>query len=60
EVTTDLSLPKQGAHGTTITWESHNESIISNEGKVTRPSYEDGDQTVKMTAKITDGVSTVT
>ncbi|MED4125583.1 Ig-like domain-containing protein [Halalkalibacterium halodurans] len=60
EVTTDLSLPKQGAHGTTITWESHNESIISNEGKVTRPSFEDGDQTVKMTARITDGVSTVT
>ncbi len=59
EITSDLSFPKAGAHGTTITWESQNQDIITNDGKVTRPAYEEGDQTVKIIATISDGKNEV-
>lgn len=37
-VTQDLSLPTEGAvNGSTIIWTSSNSSLVSNEGKVTRP-----------------------
>lgn len=55
EITTDLSFPKTGTHGTTITWESQNQDIITNEGKVTRPAYEKGNQTVTISATVSDG-----
>ncbi|WP_299090241.1 immunoglobulin-like domain-containing protein [uncultured Metabacillus sp.] len=60
EITTDLSFPKTGANGTTITWESQNQDNITNEGKVTRPSFEEGNQTVKITATISDGKNEAT
>ncbi|WP_223593681.1 immunoglobulin-like domain-containing protein [Neobacillus bataviensis] len=60
EITSDLLFPKKGSFGTTITWESINQDIITNEGKVNRPSYEDGDQKVGIIATISDGTKTIT
>lgn len=60
EIISDLSFPKNGEYGTTITWKSQNQNIISNDGKVNRPSYEDGDQSVVIIATITDGTKTMT
>lgn len=59
-VLTDLELPTTGLHGATITWQSDNESIISNSGTVARPVFENGDQIVTLTAVLSDGKSTVT
>ncbi|MBO5371485.1 MAG: glycoside hydrolase family 127 protein [Lachnospiraceae bacterium] len=51
---TDVTLPTEGANGSKITWTSANEAVISNSGKVTRPS--DGkDVEVKLTATISSG-----
>ncbi len=50
-VTDDLVLPTSGENGTTITWESSNTDIITDDGIVT-PSTE-GDATVILTATIT-------
>jgi uncharacterized protein YjdB len=55
KITTDLVFPKNGTHGTTISWESNNLDVITNAGKVTRPSYNEGDKTVKITAIVSDG-----
>ncbi|MFA9556754.1 immunoglobulin-like domain-containing protein [Evansella sp. AB-rgal1] len=60
EITRDLSFSATGPFNTTFIWESTNESLITNEGKVTRPSYEEGNQEVVITLTITDGVGTVT
>ncbi|MED4229100.1 immunoglobulin-like domain-containing protein [Neobacillus cucumis] len=60
EITSDLSLPKNGPDGTTITWKSSNENIITSEGKVSRPAYEDGNQSVDITAIISNGTKTMT
>ncbi len=60
EINSDLSFPKNGAFGTAITWESQNQNIITNDGKVNRPSYEDGDQSVGIIATISDGTKTLT
>ncbi|MGQ4667904.1 immunoglobulin-like domain-containing protein [Metabacillus halosaccharovorans] len=60
KITSDLVFPKTGANGTSITWESKNQEIITNEGKVSRPSYEDGDKIVKIVATITDGTNEAT
>ncbi|MDQ0858832.1 immunoglobulin-like domain-containing protein [Bacillus sp. V2I10] len=60
EITTDLSFPKTGANGTTITWESQNQDFITNEGKVTRPSFEEGNQAVTITGTISDGKNEAT
>lgn len=35
----DIALPTTGMHDVKITWESSNEEVISNEGKVNRPEY---------------------
>ena len=59
-VTTDILLPTSGQYGCTITWESDNEAVVNNEGKVTRPSYTNGDETVTLTASITRGLFTTT
>src|SRR5690606_33676168 len=55
-ITTDLALPAIGDYSTSITWRSSNTDVISDEGKVTRPLYEHGDQTVTIRATISDGV----
>lgn len=56
-VTSDLTLPTTGLNGTTISWVSSDESVISTGGVVTQPSQGSGDATVTLTATITkDGV----
>lgn len=54
-VTQDLLLPGKGEVGSTITWSSSNPSVISTEGKVTRPKAGEGDAEVILTAVITSG-----
>ncbi|MCR4431500.1 MAG: S-layer homology domain-containing protein [Tepidanaerobacteraceae bacterium] len=56
-ITSDLVLPASGASGTTITWESSDTSVIGNDGKVTRPSYSQGDKHVTLTATISKGAA---
>jgi uncharacterized protein YjdB len=60
EINSDLSFPKNGAFGTSITWESQNQNIITNDGKVNRPSYENGNQSVGIIATILEGTKTLT
>ncbi len=52
-VTTDLQLPAEGSNGASISWESSQPSVISNEGEVHRDSSRDVD--VILTARITIG-----
>ena len=59
EIKTDLALSGKGAYYTTISWKSGNESVIKNDGKVSRPAYLDGNASVILTADITKGGSTV-
>lgn len=54
-ITTNLNLPLKGDFGSDITWESDNEEFISSNGKVTRPSRAQGDQSVTLTAIVTKG-----
>lgn len=53
----DLELPTEGANGSTITWASNNEAVISAAGKLTFPK---ADTTVKLTATINKGEVTET
>ena len=52
-VTRNLTLPTTGVYGTTISWSSNNTSVAANDGMVTRPSHNQGDKTVVLTATIT-------
>lgn len=54
-VRSDLSLPTKGEHGSTITWQSSNEEIISTQGTVTRADYPLGDRMVTLKATIESG-----
>lgn len=54
-VTGNLVLPSSGTNGTSISWVSHNESVITNVGAVSRPAYASGDAVVSLTATITKG-----
>jgi len=58
-VVSNLTLPQSGEYGTTITWTSSNTAVIGVNGAVTRPAYEAGDQTVTLTATLSDGESTI-
>ncbi|MDR7870915.1 MAG: Ig-like domain-containing protein [Tissierellaceae bacterium] len=51
-ITTDLSLIKEGINGCTISWESSNPIVIDTNGKVKRPIFVDGDQTVELNATL--------
>jgi hypothetical protein len=51
-ITQDLEFITAGPSGTTITWLSDNTAVITNDGTVTRPSYEEGDAIVKVTASV--------
>lgn len=59
-VVADLELPTVGTHGATITWTSSDESVVTADGAVTRPSEQEGDATVTLTATITSGDVTTT
>jgi len=48
----DLELLTEGPEGTVISWKSTNEAIVAPDGKVTRPSLAQKDQTVTLTAEI--------
>ncbi len=60
ELKHDITLPTEGASGSTISWKSSDASVISETGKVTRPSIDDGDKTVTLTAIVTYGETSKT
>ena len=60
EITADLRLPGTGKYGTQITWQSRSPEIISPQGKVNRPPFEQGNRTVVLTATISNGIHSVT
>ncbi|GIP18751.1 hypothetical protein J40TS1_43930 [Paenibacillus montaniterrae] len=57
-VANDLTLPTIATRGIPITWTSSNPALISNDGKITRPSSADKPEAVTMTASfVVDGQS---
>ena len=60
ETISDLSLPTEGKNGSAISWTSSAEKYLSADGKVTRPTREEGDQTVVLTAELTLAGETIT
>jgi predicted extracellular nuclease len=50
----DITLPDTvGSEGVTVTWSSSNTDVIANDGMVTRPTKDEGDITVTLTATLT-------
>lgn len=60
QIKTKLNFSENGPNGTALTWESNNPEIISNDGTVNRPSFDQGSQEVMITVKVSDGTSSVT
>ncbi|WP_186577049.1 immunoglobulin-like domain-containing protein [Aquibacillus kalidii] len=58
-ITTNLVLPTEGDYGTTISWESSQSQVVSTKGTVHRPTFKEGDQTVTLTATISDDTGSV-
>lgn len=54
-IVSDLTLPAKGSMGSSITWETTNESVISSEGKVTRPQKGEADVEVILKGTIKMG-----
>lgn len=52
-----LVLASEGQKGTSITWESSDKDIITNNGLVKRPTYSVGHKYVSLTATITRGTT---
>jgi DUF1680 family protein len=52
-VDSDLCLPSEGSLGSKITWHSGEILFVSDEGKITRPTFGVGDRVVPLTAKLT-------
>ena len=50
DVTKDLKLETKASNGVKISWTSSNTKYITNDGKVTIPTKEEGDQTITLTA----------
>lgn len=59
-VVDDITLPTTGANDVVISWASDNTDVITADGTVTRPSAEDGDATVVLTATLTLGEEELT
>ncbi|HWR61069.1 MAG TPA: immunoglobulin-like domain-containing protein, partial [Clostridia bacterium] len=61
-ITTALGeLPALLAKGTAVVWTSSKPGVVSDDGQtVTRPGWDDGDETVTMTAALTNGLATGT
>ncbi|WP_307298148.1 MULTISPECIES: cadherin-like beta sandwich domain-containing protein [unclassified Paenibacillus] len=59
-VTQNVGLAQAGSNNTVITWESSNPQRVSSTGTVTRSTYSEGDQTVRLTAQVTRGIVTDT
>ncbi|MCF7866298.1 PGF-pre-PGF domain-containing protein [Candidatus Woesearchaeota archaeon] len=51
-ITTNLDLIQVGTYGTSITWTSNNSAIRAIDGKVTRPTYGQGNVSVLLNATI--------
>ncbi|HOJ10961.1 MAG TPA: Ig-like domain-containing protein, partial [Clostridiales bacterium] len=56
----NLSLPVEGPNGSTISWESDKNTVVDTEGKVIRPAFTHGDESVTLTATISKGSFTAT
>ncbi|MGN0353305.1 MAG: beta-L-arabinofuranosidase domain-containing protein [Roseburia sp.] len=54
-VNSDVTLPKEGAAGSTISWCSSDEEHLSSDGKVTRPKEGEEDAEVTLTATLSYG-----
>lgn len=54
-VTQNVGLAQAGSNNTVITWESSNPQRVSSAGTVTRSTYSEGDQTVRLTAQVQRG-----
>ncbi len=54
-VTSDLLPYESTAYGTQVKWETSNSNLISVAGNVTQPSFEEGDQSVTLTATVSRG-----
>ena len=59
-VTTGIRLPASGPNGSTYTWASSDESVVSATGAVTRPPHGSGDAVVTLTATVTSGATSAT
>lgn len=55
QVTSSLSLPSGGPYGSTYLWQSSNENVITNSGRVIRERWDGSPQTVTMKAVIVYG-----
>lgn len=53
ELTENLNLPTTGLHGTSISWQSSNTSIIANNGVLSRPASGSSIAQVTLTATVT-------
>lgn len=51
----NLTLPATGAYGTTVTWSSANEAVVSSDGVVHRPAHGAGATTADLTATVAKG-----
>ncbi len=60
QVTSDLQLITEGVNGSTITWNSSDEAVISKTGKVNRPAVGEADAEVTLTAEISCGEVSMT
>ncbi len=59
-VTQNVGLALTGSKNTFITWESSNPQRVSSTGTVTRSTYSEGDQNVRLTAQVQRGSVTDT
>lgn len=51
EIRKDVTLPTEGAMGSTITWESSNTDVVATDGTVTQDTYENKEVTLTATIK---------
>lgn len=60
DVRGNVTLPTTGANGTTVSWASADESIVTTTGEVTRPAAGEDAATVQVTATVTKDAVTAT
>jgi len=60
DVRGNVTLPIEGANGTTVSWTSSDPAVVTTTGEVTRPATGAAEATVKVTATVTKGSSTAT
>ncbi|MBQ7851187.1 MAG: glycoside hydrolase family 127 protein [Clostridia bacterium] len=51
----NITLPSAGLSGSTITWASSNEAVLTAEGRITRPAAGESSEAVTLTATVTFG-----